>query len=426
MIELGLARINRLLREKHLPWGAIHVAGTNGKGSICAYISAMLHAGHVSCGRFTSPHLIDRWDCITIQEKVVPRSLFQHVESITKQRNEEECIGASEFEILTATAFDIFTHEGIDIGVVEVGLGGRLDATNVLKEPLVTVISKIGKDHQSLLGNTLEDIAYQKAGILKRGVACVLDDTNSESVRTVIANYARQIGAGPIIGAAHHHANQVARIWETLSRGDYEEHQKANIYCAFQALRIALEHKHPDIDPWILVSALQDVQWPGRLQTISIKRLTGRVDGVLIDGAHNAQSARILGSFVDRRLRQTGQNVTWVLAASQGKAIRDILCPLIKPDDHVVAVEFGTVDGMPWVQPAAATEILENIKEKSGSGLRMSAFKDVMGALSWATETAAGGPLVVAGSLYLVSDVMRLFGEIEDGAGHIIRGDQSL
>ncbi|KAI9712527.1 MAG: hypothetical protein M1812_006836 [Candelaria pacifica] len=414
MIELGLARIGLLLRDTHLPWRAVHVAGTNGKGSICAYISAILHAGHVRCGRFTSPHLIDRWDCITIQESVVSRSLFHLIESKVKQRNEEDGIGASEFEILTATAFKIFTHERIDVGVVEVGLGGRLDATNILEKPLVTVISKIGQDHQSLLGNTTEEIAYQKAGILKRDVPCVLDDTNPEGVRRVISSYARQIGAGPIIGAVHEYSNEVTRIWETLQRDDFEEHQKANIYCAFQAARIALENELGGTEPWNLVSAIKNIHWPGRLQTTSIELLTGRVDSILIDGAHNAQSARVLSSFVHHKLRRPGHNVTWILAASQGKAIPDLTRPLIMAEDHVVAVEFGTVDGMPWVQPTAATTILEELKGQGGLGLRLNASKDVLGALRWATKIAAGGPLVVAGSLYLVSDVMRLLRDKED------------
>ncbi len=422
MIELGLARIGRLLRETHLPWRAIHVAGTNGKGSICAYISAMLHAGHVRCGRFTSPHLIDRWDCITIQEEIVERSLFHHIESKVRQRNEEECIGATEFEVLTATAFNIFSHQEIEVGVVEVGLGGRLDATNILKDPLVTVISKIGQDHQSLLGNTIAEIAYQKAGILKRGVPCVLDDTNPESARSVVSDYARQIDAGPITGALHQHCDQVARIWETLQRDDFEEHQKTNICCAFQAVRIGLELKHPDIDPYALVPAVQDAYWPGRLHLTNIESLTGRVGSVLIDGAHNAQAARVLGSFVDHRLRRERGSVTWVLAASQGKAIHDIMCPLVMLEDHVVAVEFGPVDGMPWVRPTDAAMILANLKGGNGSGLRLNASKDILGALRWATKVAAGEPLVIAGSLYLVSDVMRLLRERKYGAEAVIRG----
>ena len=131
MIELGLQRISRLLQANDLRWKAIHVAGTNGKGSICAYISAMLNAGY-AVGRFTSPHLIDRWDCISIKGQPVSSKQFFEKEQQISQRNQAQNIGASEFERLTTAAFELFSENGVQIAVVEVGLGGRLDATNVL------------------------------------------------------------------------------------------------------------------------------------------------------------------------------------------------------------------------------------------------------------------------------------------------------
>src|SRR6187402_2890767 len=120
MIELGLARISRLLSFTPQPWKAIHVAGTNGKGSICAYLSAMLKASGVRCGRFTSPHLIDRWDCITINEQTVQEGTFRAAERLVNTRNNAGKIEASEFELLTATAFEVFQQEKIEMGVIEV------------------------------------------------------------------------------------------------------------------------------------------------------------------------------------------------------------------------------------------------------------------------------------------------------------------
>ena len=121
MIELGLGRISRLLRHTSQPWSAIHVAGTNGKGTICAYLSAMLHASGVRSGRFTSPHLIDRWDCITINEQAVQESVFQEAEDLVLKRNQIEEIGASKFELLTATAFEVLAQEKIEMGVIAAG-----------------------------------------------------------------------------------------------------------------------------------------------------------------------------------------------------------------------------------------------------------------------------------------------------------------
>lgn len=203
MIELGISRIARLLQQTPLSWKAIHVAGTNGKGSISAYLSRLLAAGGIRCGRFTSPHLVDRWDCITIDEKVVQESLFRQIEASVKLRDQDLGIGASEFELLTATAFEIFNHERVEVGVVEVGMGGRRDATNVLDNVLVSVISKIGLDHQALLGDSIEQIAREKAGILKPDVPCVIDGTNSVEVLKTIQYRIRELGVDSEIGRAH-------------------------------------------------------------------------------------------------------------------------------------------------------------------------------------------------------------------------------
>ncbi|KAI9811647.1 MAG: folylpolyglutamate synthase [Pycnora praestabilis] len=408
MIELGLARIGRLLQNTSFTWRAIHVAGTNGKGSICSYLSAMLYAGNIRCGRFTSPHLIDVWDGVCINEKTVAKSLFNEVWEQMKRRSAEELIGASEFELLTATAFEIFDREKVDIGVVEVGLGGRLDATNVLDAPLVTVIAKIGKDHQSFLGNSIEQIAVQKAGIMKPGVPCIIDGTNQPSVLRVIHSCAEEVKAGPLITVSEEDDAQEKRLWSILSQTNFEPHQQMNIRCAFKALQQALRQAHPALCAWNLISAVKHVSWPGRLQTLSIEQLTGRQGSILLDGAHNQQSAEALGSQVDRRIRPTSQIITWVLAASNGKDVKELLRPLVKTGDHVVAVEFGPVDGMPWVTPTPAETILRTVGGISKAGQRLDAHRNILEALTWATTTAREGPLVVAGSLYLVSDVLRL------------------
>jgi len=361
MIELGLQRISRLLKHTPLPWKAIHVAGTNGKGSICAYASAMLHAGGDRCGRFTSPHLIDRWDYISINERPVKESIFRQVEERVLSRNREEDIKASEFELLTAIAFEIFTQEKVQIGVVEVGMGGRLDATNVLESPLVTIISKIGLDHQAFLGNTVEEIAREKAGILKPRVPCVVDGTNEAAVLKVLLDTAKSVGSGPLrlcttLPHIHLSGRDQAGL-PNLKR--LEKHQKTNLSCAYTAVREALKRSKVRVSANRFWQAANRVQWPGRLQDISIEPLTGREERVLLDGAHNAQSASVLASYVDRHLRRRarGSGVTWVLAATQGKDIRSILQQLIHPEDRIVAIEFGPVDGMPWVKPMSSQEL---------------------------------------------------------------------
>lgn len=407
MIELGLARISRLLQNIPLPWRAIHVAGTNGKGSVCAYASTMLTAGKVRCGRFTSPHLIDRWDCIAIDDKTVDEGLFREVEACVHTRNERQGIEASEFEILTATAFEIFAREKIELGIIEVGLGGRHDATNILRDPVVTVITKIGKDHEIFLGDSLEEIAYHKAGIMKKGVPCVVDATNPPKVLFVLEEYAKTVDAGPIIHVAYGLDDLDDLFWRTLSKEDFEPHQQINLCLAIQAVRLALSRTQALAKISPLIQAISKTVWPGRLQHLSVEALTGRGENILLDGAHNVGSAEILGSYVDSKLRDDGSSVTWMLSFSRGKNVQELLSRLLRPGDILIASKFGPVDGMPWVQSVDVEEILRSASTL-GTPIQPHATTNVDHALRLATQVSNGGPVVVAGSLYQVSDVLRL------------------
>ncbi|KAL2867872.1 dihydrofolate synthase [Aspergillus lucknowensis] len=411
MIELGLSRISSLLQQTPLPWKAIHIAGTNGKGSISAYLSHLLASGGIRCGRFTSPHLIDRWDCITIDERVVQESLFKQIEARVKLRDQTLGIGASEFELLTATAFEIFNHEQVEVGVVEVGMGGRLDATNILNNVLVSVISKIGLDHQAFLGNTIEQIAREKAGILKTGVTCVIDGTNYPSAIEVVQDHARELDLKAHLVYPDTPDRQLPSLVSLFEQLDLQTHQKANISCAAAALQAALPQLRPNLDTNNLIPHLSSVEWPGRLQRIALAPLATRNEPVLLDGAHNAQSAEVLGEYVDRKLRTPGKKVTWVIAASHGKDIRSLFHPIIKPSDDVATTSFGPVDGMPWVKAANPEELSSCVLDIQGIGEVQSFGKDTRGAIEWACSKANGSPLVIAGSLYLVSDVLRLLRE---------------
>lgn len=415
MIELGLSRITRLLKDTHIPWRAIHVAGTNGKGSVCAYASAMLSAGKIKCGRFTSPHLIDRWDCITIDEQTVNERLFYEVEALVKAKDQKENIKASEFELLTATAFEIFSREKVEVGIVEVGLGGRHDATNVLQEPTVTVITKIGKDHQSLLGDTLEDIAYQKGGIMKRGVACVVDGSNHSSVLDVLRNTAKDVSAGPLllVPSDTEHGNEV---WSIACKASFEPHQQANVSLAIEAVKLFLAQSQPSLDPRSLLSAIQSTVWRGRLESLSIEAITNRKQAVLLDGAHNEQSAEVLGSYVDRKLREPTSSVTWLVGVSKGKDVLGLLSSLVRLGDNLIAVKFSPVEGMPWVSPQSPKAIVASARSLGKLKQIEEGSRILADDLRLATKYANGGPLVIAGSLYLVSDVLRLLREMEHGS----------
>lgn len=412
MISPGLARISSLILDSTFTWKAIHIAGTNGKGSVCAYTSAMLRSAGIRAGRFTSPHLHHPSDSIVIDEQAVPEAVFRAMEDKVKQIDATYGIGASEFELLTATAFEVFANQDVAVGVVETGMGGSLDATNVLQNPLVTIITKIGIDHQAYLGSTLEDITGHKAGIMKAGVPCIIDGTNHPSVLARLEQYADEIGAGELSYIPN--PGEEAIIWDQLERTDYAPHQQTNLGCAFAAVRKALAQLGiHSIKYQTLLQAASQVLWPGRLQHISITQLTGRTAKILIDGAHNTNAASELAQYVNHSLRSPHSNppgaVTWILAFSQGKDMQSILSVLLQPGDKVVAVQFGPVDSMPWVVSSKSRKVVDAVKALGPwGGVVRDCGGDVEEAVRQGSEIAEEGPMVVCGSLYLVADVLRL------------------
>ena len=443
-IQPGLERIGQLLKNVPLPWKSIHVGGTNGKGSICTYASAMLRRKQIRTGSFTSPHLIDRWDCISIDLKPVERSIFERVEQEVLELNTKENINASEFEILTATAFKIFTEEKVRIGVVEVGMGGKLDATNILQNQVVSVISKIGLDHQQFLGSTVEEIASHKAGISRPSVPYIVNPKNTQSVRSVIDNYAQEIGAGPHIDLQRSEYSK-SKAW-----CDSTEHlvpfQKDNALCAFHAVMVALklgEDSKPE-DVYELLDVLPDMgiggahSPAGRLQQKSCAKIFG-VRNILLDGAHNLDAVNELAPYIEQGRRGAWTvdlnhpdvssslqdkltpekrkiNITWVFAMSGGRNPREYFSHLLKPGDNVITVEFGPVDGMPWVKATPSSELLQAAHDiqpqikavHRGTGLLRALY----------TAKYMGGQeraIVVTGSLYLIGDILRLMRDVEEG-----------
>lgn len=472
MIELGLSRVFRLLARVPLPWRAIHVAGTNGKGSICAYVSGMLAAYNASTfrseasqpvlkhGRFNSPHLIDRWDCITIDGETISESIFHQVEAHVMQRNTLENIQASEFEVLTATAFEIFTQENVDIGVIEVGMGGRLDATNVLGQfsawdrpdqcgqplenfrpsPLVTAVSTIALDHQGFLGDTLEQISTEKAGIMKPGVPVVLAP-NKDSVIQNLLRIAEDVGVGEVLRAEDTQGYEEIRQHSSKPLTFDNDHVRTqNSAMAFSLTWLALQQlgrlqaKGSSELP-SLIHAFRavpaDTIWPGRVQDVSIECITGYTPLILLDGAHNAESAASLANTVAKRAHAS-RSVVWVVAASQGKDIKTMLQYFLNLQSDseqnkyidisaaVFATRFGPVDGMPWVRSMGPDEIVDQVraitdedKETRDNTLFYHSTGDLKSALQEACNHAAkhNALVVVAGSLYLVGDLLRMVRE---------------
>ena len=423
MIKPGLERIALLVDATKLPWRAIHVAGTNGKGSVCAYSASMLKSAGVRAGRFTSPHFLDRWDCISIDGRTIDHALFQRIEDEVRWRNSRRRLEASEFELLTATAFEVFVNQQVDVGVVEVGLGGSLDATNVLLNPLVTVITSISRDHTDLLGGTIEQIATAKGGIMKRGVPCFIDASNTSSVKATLQECAKSANAGRV-----HFIDSSTPDLKPLQEEEAWEHfapyRQHNMSLAYMASQSALAQKGIEFDPKQAATAVTSTKWAGRAQMLNIAKLTGREADILLDGAHNPEAATALRKHVEGFLQSVDllaadSAVTWVVATSKGKDVGEIAHSLFRTGDRVITVQFGPVDGMPWVAPVDAEDLRSQIQarmERAGvENMYIVSLPDLLSALKHATVIARDGPIVVAGSLYLVADVVRLLRSQEEG-----------
>lgn len=279
----------------------VHVAGTNGKGSTSLLISAILTSAGYRVGRFTSPHLHSYFERITINGQEISGCDFNHYLDVI-----DNCIARmrangkehpTEFEVLTAVAYQYFADQKVDIAVMETGLGGRYDSTNVI-EPLLSVITSIDYDHTAVLGNTLEEIAYNKAGIIKRGVPAVIGPLPEPALR-VVADYAadmqaplyssalsqvvvgeRQTLTGQYVNIAAP-THSLDQVWFSLP-GAY---QRENLACALTAISV-LEGQGWKVTDQHILNALYDAYIPGRLEMVSREPL------VLVDAAHNPHAAR--------------------------------------------------------------------------------------------------------------------------------------
>lgn len=398
-IDLGLSRVTRLLTllgSPHLHWKAIHIAGTNGKGSICAYLSSILTQSHIKNGKFTSPHLIHQWDCITIDNKPIDEKTFSATQRKIDAINRDNNVNATEFEILTCVAFEIFKLCQVEIGIVEVGLGGRLDATNVLPAAagsgngaIATAISKIGMDHEGILGNSLKEIAYQKAGIIKEGIPCVVDGTNDPEVISVIEKVSKECVL--VKGCFD---------FESPLNGSY---QKVNMGIALEIIaqcKRTYGEAFKKVNETTIAEGIKTVQWAGRLQHTVLKVGNDQLS-VLIDGAHNAQAAEELARYLNTEVRNE-RPLVFVIAITKGKEC-NFLSHLIQENDIVIATQFGPVAGMPWIEPYSPEHLASLLKRNT-----VHQTDKVSDAIELACALSKKEKLntVVCGSLYLAGNAL--------------------
>jgi len=330
-VRLGLEPIQELLTalgapQQHIPF--IHVAGTNGKGSVCAYLDSMLRAAGYRTGRYTSPHLLSWCERICVDGTPIAvadfLALIRRLEAVLPQLHYQP----SQFELVTAAAWLHFAEQGVEIAVIEVGLGGRLDATNVCPPPLVSVITSIGWDHWQRLGNTLAAIAGEKAGILKPQRPAVIGPVPPEAKAVIQARLqALQCPAlWPEPGQWSDSSGWA--IWRGI---EYPLPLAGEMQLVNSALAIAtvqeLLKQGWQIPPEAIQTGMGQTRWPGRLQWLSWQG-----QPLLIDGAHNAPAAAYLRQYVD----QLGWSaVTWVVGMLANKDHRGILEQLLRPGDRL-------------------------------------------------------------------------------------------
>lgn len=400
-IKFGLETMRELLSalgDPHLAYPTLLIAGTNGKGSVAAYADAALRAGGLRCGRYTSPHLVRLEERITVAgREITPAGLETAVAKV--RRAAERLLRAKAiagqptfFEAITAAAFVHFRDRAVEAAVVEVGMGGRLDATNVA-EPLASAIVTVDLDHEAYLGRTLGAIAVEKAGVLRRGRAAVLGRM-STAAEIAVRRAAEVVGA-PCVNAFEGVtvAGEPPALRVTTARGAYEvatlpgAHQKDN---AVVALRLLEEASAAGLrfDLARAAAGFAQARWPGRLQ-----RVAGRPP-VLLDGAHNPAGALALAAAL--RAEPPFVLVFGAMADKDVAAVGRTLFPLAR------AV---VVTRAPGERAAAPDEIVERV---GPPGPPVQVEPNVGRALQAARRIAGpGGLVVVAGSLYLVGDVLR-------------------
>jgi dihydrofolate synthase/folylpolyglutamate synthase len=397
-IKPGLDRTVNLLEQlgsPHLKLQAVHVAGTNGKGSVIATCEALLRGRGYRVGRYTSPHLIDFRERISVDGH--PISEKEVLELLARIIPTAEKIGATFFEVTTALAFEWLAAKRVDIAVIETGLGGRLDSTNVLK-PRVAAVTSIGLDHTELLGRTLVAIACEKAGIFKPGLPAIIGESDP-MIRDLLAEDAFQTGASPVLAVdAHYEIDDIEVTAEGTSftlASDAElrrittplvgRHQARNTAIAITALEAIGDDYMPSGDN--LDDALSRVFLPGRFQ---------RSGKVIFDVAHNPAGARTVADSLS--LVAAPRPRTALVAVLADKDWRGIVRELAPAVDSFIFTDAVSAPAERRWNPTEAYDFAR------GEGLDAILEPKLDVAIQRGEERAA--TLLVTGSFHTVGDVM--------------------
>ena len=350
--NFGLERMVELLALRgnpHLKLKVIHIGGTNGKGSTIAFLKNMLVKLGLRVGVFSSPYLIHYTDQISINGESIPEArleaLMADYESLLEGESAANLQGTTEFEIITALAYDYFATEKVDVAIMEVGMGGLLDSTNVC-QPILTGITTIGLDHVALLGDTLEAIAEQKAGIIKQGIPLVTGHIVPEAL-TVIdpiaeAKNAPRLAYGSDYQVRHQESMVAGEIFDYTSSvrtGRFQTgllglHQIENAGMALALLDIYCQEIGQELaSDDLLAQALEETRWPGRLEVLSSEPM------MILDGAHNPHAIRALLTTLQERFVDYHKEILFTCIKT--KALEDMLDLLeTVPDSQLTLTYF--------------------------------------------------------------------------------------
>lgn len=377
----GLRRTLSLLASLGNPqtsFRSILIGGTNGKGSTAAIVSAILSAAGVPCGLYTSPHLVSVTERVRLSDRDVSAAALDDVLALVARIAAPGVRGPTYFEALTVAAFELFRRARVEVAAVEVGIGGRLDATNIL-EPDVSVVTNVAEDHLDVLGPAVEDVAREKAGIFRGGRPALLGATGTaKGPSAVLHAAARTVGARLL---------EIPPIEVVDSAFPLPgAHQRQNLALALAAARAVAP-----LDEAAVARGLAAVRWRGRLQTL--ERSGARP--LLLDGAHNPSGAAALAAHLDAA--GLSGRVDLLFGGMADKDLPGVFAPLAARARRIVLVAPGS--------PRAETP--DALRVRVGRP-EIEMAPSVDEGLTRLEEAGFDGPVLVAGSLYLVGEVLRL------------------
>jgi dihydrofolate synthase/folylpolyglutamate synthase len=406
LIDLKLDRELRLLErignpQDHLP-PVIHVAGTNGKGSTLAYLRAFLEASGKKVHVMTSPHLVRFNERIRLAGKLVSSRKLNQALEFCEQANGGEPI--TFFEITTAAALKLFAEVKADYLLLETGMGGRFDASNVVARPLGTIITPVDYDHQNFLGNSLDKIAWEKAGILKRGAKAVFGRQRDEG-RAVLVREAARLGVTPLIAGEDFDGRaEDGRLVYQDEQGLLDlpppalagPHQFDNAALAIAATR----HFGLPVSEADIAKGLREVNWPARLQPVTGTLLQFLPPGseLWLDGGHNAHGAAALALALGEMQARRPLPLVLIMGLMNTRKPADFLAPFAGMIEKVFAL---SIPGEPNAHPAAT--IVEQAREGGFDAVQSSS---ILNALADAAKLGHPARVVFAGSLYLAGHVL--------------------